>query len=148
MAKKQLSREMCWKCALPSLFEEILLNPGTQILKIPLNLTLSILLEVANRAIQLNDPILNELMCDLDLYETPTKSSKEFKSFIKKVRTQAQKQKDKELKQPRNKKNKITPKQAKQLIDRVFAALAKHILNGGSIESFDADLWVKKNVKL
>lgn len=93
-----LSRELKWKCNLPGLFEEILNNKGTAILNAPINLTKSILEEVGRRAIELNDPILNELMCDLQIYETPKISSPEYNVFMNEVRTAADKQKLKEKK--------------------------------------------------
>ncbi len=58
-----------WKCHTPKLFEEILLNPGTGMLKQPLNVFRSILVEVAQRAIELNDDELNLLMIRLTLYD-------------------------------------------------------------------------------
>ena len=96
---KQISRELKWKCHLPQLFEEILLsNDKMGALKIPINYTKQILAEVAERCIEVNDPILNELMCDLQLYETPPISSDEYRAFMKKVRAAAAKQKQKEVK--------------------------------------------------
>lgn len=58
-----------WKCHTPRLFEEILLNPGTSALRQPLIIFRSILTEVAQRAIELNDDKLNLLMLRLTLYE-------------------------------------------------------------------------------
>lgn len=58
-----------WKCHTPKLFEEILVNPGTAMLKQPLIIFRSILVEVAMRAIELNDDKLNLLMLRLTLYE-------------------------------------------------------------------------------
>ena len=98
-----ISRENSWKCHLPQLFEEILLNnPKMAILIIPIHCTKLILAEVAERCIEINDPILNELMCDLQLYETPKISTDEYRSFMKKVRLAAAKQKQKELKSNTN----------------------------------------------
>ncbi len=58
-----------WKCHTPRLFEEILLNPGTSALQQPLVIFRSILVEVAQRAIELNDDELNLLMLRLTLYD-------------------------------------------------------------------------------
>ena len=57
-----------WRCHTPRLMEEILINPGCAILVQPLRILLSILGEVAQRAIELDDPELNLLMLRLTLY--------------------------------------------------------------------------------
>jgi hypothetical protein len=88
---KVIGRELHWKCHLPNLFKEIMCNPGTGMLKMPLTLTQNILAELAERCIQVNDPIINEIMCDLQLYETPRIATKEYTSFMKTVRTAADK---------------------------------------------------------
>lgn len=86
---KQLDRSLSWKCDTPALLKEILNNPQAGILKWPLQLFANILSEVSDRCIEINDPILNELMCDLRLYETPNPATKEYQIFIKKVRKRA-----------------------------------------------------------
>lgn len=48
------------------------------ILKIPINILMRYLDSIATRASQLNDPILNKLMCDMALYEVSDPYSKEF----------------------------------------------------------------------
>ena len=58
-----------WRCHTPRLVDEILLNPGTSALKQPLIIFRSILAEVAQRAIELNDDKLNLLMLRLTLYD-------------------------------------------------------------------------------
>ncbi|KKK71434.1 hypothetical protein LCGC14_2913950 [marine sediment metagenome] len=58
-----------WRCHTPRLFDEILLNPGTSTLKQPLIIFRAILVEVAQRAIELNDDELNLLMLRLTLYD-------------------------------------------------------------------------------
>jgi len=92
------SRSHKWKCHLPNLLKEVLNNPGTGGMLIPINITKQILCEVAERAIKINDPILNELMCDLALYETPLPGAEGHKKFIKKIRLDADKQRKSELK--------------------------------------------------
>ena len=72
--RNQMSENMetvglTWKCHTPRLFEEILVNPGTSGLQQPLIIFRSILAEVAQRAIELNDDKLNLLMLRLTLYE-------------------------------------------------------------------------------
>lgn len=39
--------QLYWKSNIPGLFEEILVNPGTSIMKVPLNITKHILAEMA-----------------------------------------------------------------------------------------------------
>lgn len=50
------------------LLKEILLDPTNRMLEIPLNILLGILREVAQRATELNDTKMNELMIRLGLY--------------------------------------------------------------------------------
>lgn len=57
-----------WKVHTHGLFVEILNNPQCSSLKIPLNILLGLLRQVAQRATELNDPKLNELMIRLCLY--------------------------------------------------------------------------------
>ena len=64
-----------WLVHTPNLFKEVLSNNGTGILAVPLQITANILHDVAERAIQLNDPILNHLMCRLTLYEVADPTS-------------------------------------------------------------------------
>lgn len=61
-------RNLVWRCHTPGLLQEILNNPGTGILKRPLQIFAGMLEEVATRAAELNDPKLNALMCRLTLY--------------------------------------------------------------------------------
>lgn len=67
-----------WKVNTPGLLNEILLNPQCGILKIPLSIFKNILAEVAERAIELNDPKLIALMCRLALYEQADPYSKDY----------------------------------------------------------------------
>lgn len=71
-----------WKCHTPKLFEEILVNPGTAMLRQPLIIFRAILAEVAQRAIELNDDELNLLMLRLTLYECADPMSKNYNSEI------------------------------------------------------------------
>ena len=72
------SIQIDWRCHTPKLFEEILLNPGTAALLQPLIIFRGILSEVAERAIELNDPELNLLMMRLTLYECADPSSESY----------------------------------------------------------------------
>ena len=65
MSKKELE----WKINTPAVLKEALLNEGASILRVPFKILLSILAEVAQRAIELDDPEMNALMCRLALYE-------------------------------------------------------------------------------
>lgn len=58
-----------WKVHTPNLLREVLHNPGTAMLVVPLNIFGRILAEVAERAIEIDDPKLNILMLRLALYE-------------------------------------------------------------------------------
>jgi len=58
-----------WKVHTHDLFNEIVTgNKGNDVFKEPLNITLSILRQVAVRATELNDKELNKLMIRLTLY--------------------------------------------------------------------------------
>lgn len=58
-----------WKVHTPNLMREVLQNPGTGMLTQPINILARLLGQVAERAIELNDPELNQLMLRLALYE-------------------------------------------------------------------------------
>jgi len=58
-----------WKCHLPRLLIEIASNPECAALVTPLNILREIIVEVAQRAAELNDPQLSALMCRLALYD-------------------------------------------------------------------------------
>lgn len=66
MAKKKTM--LNWKCHTPNLLKEILTNHNMGILATPLMIFRKILVEVAERAIDLDDDKLNLLMCRLTLY--------------------------------------------------------------------------------
>jgi hypothetical protein len=69
---------MKWTVHIPGLFGEIIGNSQTSRLARPLQLTSNLLGQVAQRAAQLNDPILNALMMDLTLYEIADPDSPEY----------------------------------------------------------------------
>ena len=69
------------------------------VLKVPLNVLLKYLKSVAERSAQLNDPILNKIMCDMALYEVANPESKDFDpEILKIVKNAAIKQQQKEKK--------------------------------------------------
>ena len=67
-----------WKVNTPQLLKEIMSNNGMSILYAPINIYKDLLAELAERAIELNDPKLNALMCRMALYEVSDPYSKEY----------------------------------------------------------------------
>ena len=70
-----------WKVNTPALLEEIVgcgLDKSMGILYRPVNILRNLLIEVADRAIQINDPELNILMLRLALYEEGDPYSKDY----------------------------------------------------------------------
>ncbi len=67
-----------WKVHTPNLLKEVLTNKECGILLRPLQALANLLLQVSNRASQLNDNELNALMCQLTLYEISDPLSKEY----------------------------------------------------------------------
>jgi len=57
-----------WNVHTSRLLSEVLSNPGTSAMLVPLTIFRNLLTAVGERAIQLNDPQLNLLMCRLTLY--------------------------------------------------------------------------------
>lgn len=57
-----------WKVHTPRLLEEVLKNKGASVLRAPVNIFGNLLAAVGERAIELNDPQLNALMCRLTIY--------------------------------------------------------------------------------
>lgn len=56
---------------LPGLLEEVLNNPTAGILRTPINITRGILAELAQLAIEIDDPRLHIMMLRLGLYDVP-----------------------------------------------------------------------------
>ena len=71
-----------WKCHTSRLMLEVLENQSCSTLKVPINIFGKLLANVATRASQLNDPILNKLMCQLTLYEVADPYSAEYNKNI------------------------------------------------------------------
>ncbi len=57
-----------WKIHIPHLLQEILNNPGAEILVRPFQLLGLLLYAIGKRAAELNDAELNGLMCRLTIY--------------------------------------------------------------------------------
>jgi hypothetical protein len=92
-----------FKCHTPQLLTEICecaLSTGNfGILKIPLNVLRNYLGLVAQRAAQINDPILNQLMCEMTLYEVADPYSKDYDAkVLRQVAESAEKQRIEENK--------------------------------------------------
>lgn len=67
-----------WKVNVPGLLKEVLVNDKTEVFVSPFRILLSILKEVAERSLELNDEKLLELMLRLALIE-PIEPSEETK---------------------------------------------------------------------
>lgn len=60
-------------CNLPGLLKEVCNNPTTGILRLPINITLNILAQLAQLAIEIDDPRLHIMMLRLGLYDVPAR---------------------------------------------------------------------------
>ena len=67
-----------WRVHTPALLAEILSNSQTAILRQPINIFRSLLVEVGERAIELNDPTLNSLMLRLTIYSAADPNSPDY----------------------------------------------------------------------
>lgn len=84
--------DLQWRVHTPNLLREILNNPSTGALAIPLTIFKDIIEELAGIAIKLNDPKLNAIMCRLTLFEQADPLSKEYnQEAIRKVIQEAKK---------------------------------------------------------
>jgi hypothetical protein len=75
---------LSWKVNTPALIQEISANggPGVAVMRKPLQIFASILGEVAERCLEINDPKLNALMCRLALYEQADPYSKDYNATL------------------------------------------------------------------
>ena len=83
--KNAIGGEHGFKIHTTSLLKEIVecaLRENQGVLKVPLNTLLRYLGSVATRASQINDPILNKIMCDMTLYEVADLSSPEYDAKV------------------------------------------------------------------
>lgn len=87
MAKKD--RKLHFKINTPGFLKEVVdnaLGENMGILKIPLNILRINLCLVAERGAELNDPVLNKILCDMALFEQSDPYSKEYNiKMIKEV---------------------------------------------------------------
>lgn len=65
------SEKLHFDAHLPNLLREVLNNPTCWILKIPINITRGILGELAELAIEIDDPRLHVMMLRLGMYDVP-----------------------------------------------------------------------------
>ena len=74
-----MGKTLQWKVSVVELFNEILANAkyDSQI-RIPLNIIINYLAQIAQRATELNDPQLNKLMIRLSLYSISDPNDPEF----------------------------------------------------------------------
>ena len=63
------NKKLHFDAHLPNLLHEVMNNPTCGILKIPINITCGILKELAEVAIEIDDPRLHVMMLRLGLYE-------------------------------------------------------------------------------
>ena len=79
----KMSKKLHFDANLPGLLDEVLNNPTCGILKLPINITKGILAELAQLAIEIDDPRLHVMMLRLGLYEV---SASERVELIKKMK--------------------------------------------------------------
>lgn len=78
-------KKMHFRVDTPQLLKEIAdagLVQNAGVLFIPLNVLKSFLSQVADRCSEINDPILNRLMFDMNLYELPSPTTKEYNDIM------------------------------------------------------------------
>lgn len=78
MPKPYIELNAEFKVHVKNLLQETLNNAGTSIMEVPFRLLLSRLAQIADRAIELNDPKLTALCCSLALFEQSDPESKEY----------------------------------------------------------------------
>jgi hypothetical protein len=84
---KKTTEKLEWTIHTPNLLKEIAQNPDCAILSTPLNLFRRILGRVADRAIELNDDLLNALMIRLTLYSVADPDSPDYdRAIVEKYR--------------------------------------------------------------
>ncbi|MCP4986407.1 MAG: hypothetical protein GY928_10195 [Colwellia sp.] len=68
-ATKEDGKDLFWRIHLPNLLDEIMTNPTTDILHIPLSIFKFKLAELAELAIEIDNPKLHKIMLNLTLYD-------------------------------------------------------------------------------
>lgn len=91
-----------WIVHTPNMLKEVLTNNQAKIFSIPFNVFGKILNNVGVRASQLNDPVLNDLMCQLTIYSIADPESPDYnQEALQEIRLQAIEQLEKERKEKR-----------------------------------------------
>ncbi len=81
MTKHDLMTEtsmLGWRVHTPNLLKEVVQNDACKVMKIPFTIFQSLLTQVAERARELDDKRLNELMIRLTLYSVADPASEDF----------------------------------------------------------------------
>lgn len=101
MPSKKQPLSMHWKVHVKNLFDEMLTcNEQNWIFKHPLLLLYGMLQQVAARSAELNDPVLNDLMCRLTMYTIADPEHEDYDlEMVKKIQELAE-----AFKSPENKK--------------------------------------------
>lgn len=73
-----MSETLGWRVDVKSVILEIMVNPHTQVLEVPMKILYNLMQQVAKRAIELDDPELNTLMIRLALYSIADPASEDF----------------------------------------------------------------------
>ena len=90
--KKNKPTSLKWKVHTKNLLTEIVQCSGHQIYKMPINILGKLLAAVGERAAELNDPILNSLMCRLAIYTISDPESSDYNpDAVKKIESRLNK---------------------------------------------------------
>ena len=89
---------LVWKCHTPNLLKEIANNTNQPILRKPIQIFGVLLHDVATRATQLDDPILNALMIQLTLYTVADPLSPDYDARLVEAQLELGELKKEELK--------------------------------------------------
>lgn len=97
-----MKRKFFFKVHAPALINEITecaLGVNREALRIPIQIFKSHLAKIAERCSEINDPVLNKIMCDMAMFEEADPYSKDYKPvMIKKVNAEYNKLKRKKEK--------------------------------------------------
>jgi len=77
-----MSKKLQWKVHTVELFKDIAANPECSMHRIPLNILQNLLAQVAQRATELHDPILDRLMIRLTLYSVANPNEADYDAEI------------------------------------------------------------------
>lgn len=97
-----MKKSLHFRVDTPSFLKEVFeCGAKMGVFKIPANIFQNLLAQTAQRATELNDPIMNKCMWDLGLYDHPIPTNPEYTKIMKQIYKDAEKQikKEKQLKQ-------------------------------------------------